>query len=93
MLVSWVKERHHLICVGIDAGEIRSFIEITMVTSQGQILELIITSMLAGNDVFDVKNMKGFVLLSQPANTRSDLPLVCAPAPCRVAASVGAVLL
>src|SRR5689334_3863828 len=52
---------------GIDAGQVRSLMEIIFVTGQGQIAGGILTPVLPGHDMFDVKREERVVVLVQTA--------------------------
>ena len=50
-----MKQRDDFIRFGIDAAEVRSLVGVAAIASQAKILEIVITSVLLGNNVLDVK--------------------------------------
>jgi len=48
---------------GINARKIGAFVSVASVAGQGQVGRMVITAMLAGNDVLNVEPRKGQVLL------------------------------
>jgi len=49
-------QSRYLACVRVNAGEIGSFMKVTSVTCEGQIIFPRLASMLARNDMLDMKN-------------------------------------
>ncbi len=54
-VAAWMKQRHKLPGLGIEAGDVGSLVEIAEAARQGQVVRLGRATMLTGNDVFDVK--------------------------------------
>jgi len=52
---AWVEESNDLTCVGICSRDVRTFMPIAVKTGEGEILKNSLASMLARNDVIDVK--------------------------------------
>ena len=46
----------------VDAGQVWAFMQITMVAGEGQVVRIIRTAMLTGDDVVNRKGRKGLVL-------------------------------
>ncbi len=65
-LFPWMEKSDDLFRRGVDAGEIWPFVEVAVVASQSEILQLIIASMLAGDDMLDVKNKERIRILMNP---------------------------
>lgn len=65
--VSGIEQPYDLSGLGIDTGEIRSFVEITAVTRERQIRRVVAATMLAGDYVFDMEAHKRRVTLVKPA--------------------------
>jgi hypothetical protein len=62
-VLTWVEELGDATGFRIDTREIGAFVRVASVAGQGQVARLIITTMLASNDVFDLECRKREVLL------------------------------
>ena len=60
-------ERRERACLGIQARDVWAFVEIAVDARQRQILEVVTTTMLFGNDVLDLESSQGRLILSEPA--------------------------
>jgi hypothetical protein len=50
-----VKQKRREAAFGIDGGKVWAFVPITAMTGEGKIVRVISSSVLAGDDVFDVE--------------------------------------
>ena len=50
-----MKKMGDLLRLGIDSGQVRAFMEVAPMTSQGEVIGRIVAAVLLGDDVFDVK--------------------------------------
>ena len=66
-LCAWVEEQYHLIADRIDGREIWPFMMVAVRTGQCQIAGLIISTMLTGTDMLNVKTIDRGKLLRQQA--------------------------
>lgn len=62
-----MKEPHKFLGDRIDACQVRPLVEVVLVTGQGQIAWRIRTTMLTGNDVFDVEGEERVIVLMELA--------------------------
>ncbi len=62
-----MKQFGYLIGLGLDAGQVRSFMEIAIDAGQGKIVGVIRATVLLGDDVFDVQDSQWRVVLMQVA--------------------------
>ena len=61
-----MKKPHNFVRVWIHTGEIRSLVQIALVTRPRQVRKVIRATMLPRHNMLDVKGVIGFVSLAQP---------------------------
>lgn len=54
-LSAWIEERNDLLGCRIDAGQVRSLVQVTTITGQREIRRIVGAPVLPGNDVFDLQ--------------------------------------
>src|ERR1035437_1381177 len=62
-----MKQPHNLARVGVNPGEVGALVQVAVETGQSQVLLLVSTPMLPGDDVLDMKPADRLVLLAQTA--------------------------
>ena len=60
-----MKQFGYLIGLGLDAGQVRSFMEIAIDARQGKIVDVIRATVLLGDDVFDVQGSQWRVVFAR----------------------------
>jgi hypothetical protein len=68
-IVPWVKQKDNdpPVSIGVDARKVRTFAQIAAVARETKVIEVICSTMLAGNDVLHVESFTGNMLLTQSA--------------------------
>ena len=64
---SRIEQLDELLRDRIDAGEVRAFAQVVLVTGEGQVAHCVHASVLLGNDVLDVKREEGIVVFVKTA--------------------------
>lgn len=66
-VTSRMKEFDHISRVRIDSGQVRTFVEVTLMTREGEVLGVVRSAVFPGHDVLDVKAKDRIILLVNPA--------------------------
>jgi len=64
-VLTWVEKLGDVAGFRIDTREIGAFVRVASIAGQGQVTRLLVTTVLASNDVFDLECRKRQVLLSK----------------------------
>ena len=64
-ILARMKQLSNYICLGIEAGEICSFVKIAIDTGKGEIFHIVTAAVNSRNDVFNVERGKRRVILMQ----------------------------
>ena len=70
-----IKKRHYLTAVWVDAGEVRSLVQVSVVACEGKICWIVRTVMLLGYNVLDVQRRLE-VRTDEGGSTHTDFPPV-----------------
>ena len=62
-----MKQGRNMTRIRINPGEVCAFVQVALKTGQRKIFKVVRSSMLAGDDVLDVKGMKTVVFLAEAA--------------------------
>ena len=63
VVIARIEERRHCSIFGIDPGEIRPFMQISVTTRQCQVLRVVSPTVLEGQDMLDVKPKVRIIVL------------------------------
>ena len=63
LVVPWMEESRYFVRFGIDARQVRAFMEIAVDTRESEVVGVVRTAMLPGDDVLDVERGKRRIIL------------------------------
>ncbi len=65
VLCSWVEEKNHLSCPGINCAKVRAFIAIAFRTGTSEVVPIRLALMPKGNDMVNLVRIRRVVLMQQ----------------------------